>query len=46
MRYRRLILPLLVLLALCCACAGQETALQADYVLYFLTDEQTPTAPP
>ena len=40
MRYRRLILPLLVLLALCCACAGQETALQADYVLYFLTDEQ------
>ena len=41
MRYRRLILPLLVLLALCCACAGQETALQADYVLYFLTDEQT-----
>ncbi len=45
MRYRRLILPLLVLLALCCACAGQETAQQADYVLYFLTNEQAAHGP-
>lgn len=45
MRYSRLIPPLLALLALCCACSKKQAAVEADYVLYFLADEQTAHGP-